>query len=122
DLAANMATVDLASGKPAAHCAGHGRELAALATTDLVADQTADHRAGHRAADVAVALGQALLHHDVVADLPRRGRGGGLAHRLGTDHGGEQLGLLGDRDHADDLGIVELPRLPSGDADSCSGV
>src|SRR3546814_13767714 len=85
--------------------AGRGRDLLASAAADLVADQTTDDRTGHGAADVAVALGQALLHHDVVADLARGRAGRGLANRVGADDGGVELLGLGDRLHGHHVGV-----------------
>src|SRR5690606_17174616 len=110
-LATNVVAVDAVADHAAGRGAGHGGQLAALAAANLVADQAADHGAGHGAADVAVALGQALLHHHVLAHLARRGRGRGLVHRLGAEHGRVQLGLLRDRGHRDHRGVVELVRL-----------
>src|SRR5690606_10647418 len=71
DLAADVALVDLVADHAAGHGAGRGGDLLALAAADLVADQATDDRAGHGAADVAVALGQALLHHHVLAHFMR---------------------------------------------------
>src|SRR5690606_32623864 len=64
--ATDVTTVDFAAGEAATHGARDRCQLAAIAAADLVADQAADDRAGHGAADVAVALGQALLHHHVL--------------------------------------------------------
>src|SRR3546814_4614383 len=60
-LAADVLAVDAVADIAAGHGAGRGRDLLAAAAADLVADQATDDRTGHGAADVAVALGQALL-------------------------------------------------------------
>src|SRR5690606_27537615 len=78
-LAADMVAVDAVADHAAGHGAADGRQLLAVAATDLVAHQAADDRAGHGTADVAVALGQALGHDHVVADLARRAGGAGFA-------------------------------------------
>src|SRR5690606_61163 len=124
--AADVVAVDAVADVPAGHGAGRGRDLPAVAATDLVADQAADDRAGDRTADVAVALGQALLHHDVVADLARRRSGRGFAHRIGADDGGVELLGLPDRldghhvgiGHAAAVGdaVVERRRVVAGQA------
>src|SRR5690606_26347970 len=107
DLAADVALVDLVADHAAGDRAGRGGGLLAAAAADLVADQAADDRTGDGAADVAVALRQALLHDHVLAHLVRDRLGAGLAHRLGADDGGIQLGLLGHRGDAHDLGVFQ---------------
>src|SRR3546814_1920686 len=79
-LATDVVAVDAVADIAAGHGAGRGRDLLAAAAADLVADQPTDDRTGHGAADVAVPLGQALLHPDVVADLAPSRAGRGLAH------------------------------------------
>src|SRR5690606_27634981 len=107
DLAADVAAVDLAAGEAAAHRAGDRRQLAAVAAADLVADQATNDRAGHGPADVAVALGHALLHHHVVADLARAAAGGGFTDGLGADHRGVLRLPLGHRLDGEHAGIFE---------------
>src|SRR3546814_1952026 len=86
-LAADVVAVDAVADIAAGHGAGRGRDLLASAAADLVADQATDDRTGHGAADVSVALGQALLHPDVVADLARGRAGRRLATRVGAADG-----------------------------------
>ena len=102
-----MALVDLVADHAAGDRAGRSRGLLAAAAADLVAEQAADDRAGHGDADVAVPLGQPFLDHHVLADFPGYAGLGGFAHRLGADHGGVELLLLGYRIDLDDLGVLQ---------------
>ncbi len=84
--------------------------LLAPAAADLVAEHAADHGAGHGAAHVAVLLRQTLLHDHVLADFLGHGGLGGLAHRLGADHGGVQPLPLVHRLDLDDLRVLQQRR------------
>src|SRR5690606_7959633 len=104
-LAADMLAVDAVADEATGHGARGGRGLLAVASAHLVAEQAPDDRAGHRAAHVAVTLGQALLHHDIVADLARGRAGRGLAYGVGADDGGIELLGLGDRLDGHHVGV-----------------
>src|SRR6478672_10259923 len=96
-----------APGESAADRASDRRQLATLATPDLVADQATGCGAADRAANIAgVTSRRLLLHHDVIADLVRRRRRAGLAYRIGTDDLGVQLLLLAQRLDVDDLRVL----------------
>src|SRR5690606_11512199 len=104
DLAAHMVAVDPVADVATGHGTGHGRGLLAVAATDLVTQRATDQGADDGAADVAVALGGTILHDHVLTHLARGRGGAGLAHRVGTDHGREQLLLFLDRLDTDHVG------------------
>src|SRR5690606_13860972 len=109
--ATDVALVGLVADHATGDRTGRGGGLLAAAAADLVADQAADDRAGHGAADVAIALGQALLHHHVLADLVGHAGLGRLTHRFGADHRGVDLLLLRQRLDAQDLGELQASGL-----------